>query len=251
MRVKVCETRSCTVGRRSGESGQQSAGRALWLNAIFVIPWGLLVFSLGTAMWMFYRSHPGQFELGAKTDAVVPLFVAYQLPAGITGLVIAAVFAATMSTVDSGIHSMSTVLVTDFYKRLKPQSQDATQLLSARVLTVLLGSFATGVALLMAAYEIASLWDLFFKLVGLISSGVAGLFALGIFTRRATGPGALVGAVTSAVVLYFVQNYTELHFFLYAAVGFCTCFVVGLLASCAIPSARPHTDGLTFHSLKQ
>ena len=51
-------------------------------------------------------------------------FIAHQLPVGITGLVIAAVFAATMSTVDSGIHNMSTAIVTDFYGRLKPQRTD-------------------------------------------------------------------------------------------------------------------------------
>ena len=160
---------------------EKQAARAMWGNTIFVVPWGLLVFVLGTALYTFYRSHPELMEIGSKTDAIVPLFMAHQMPPGITGLVIAAVFAATMSTVDSGIHSMSTALVSDFYERWKPNSADQHRLVLARVLTVLLGAFATGAALIMATYNIQSLWDLFLKLIGLLGSGLAGLFVLGIF----------------------------------------------------------------------
>ena len=58
----------------------------------------------------------------------------------------------------------------------------------------------------MATYEIQSLWDLFMRMLGLLSSGMAGLFAVGMFTRRANGRGALVGAVISAAVIYWVQT---------------------------------------------
>ena len=228
---------------------EKQAARAMWVNAIFVVPWGLLVFVLGTALYTFYRSHPELVEIGSKTDAIVPLFMAYQLPSGITGLVIAALFAATMSTVDSGIHSMSTALVTDFYGRWKPSSKDPHRLILARVLTVLLGVFATGAALMMAAYNIQSLWDLFLKIIGLLGSGLAGLFVLGIFTRRANASGALVGVAVSTTLLFYVQNNTTLHFFLYSGVGFTTCFVVGYLASLLSPVSGKDLTGLTIYTL--
>ena len=247
--VSTYSSDQVVVQRYLATRDETQAARAIWLNALFTVPWALLVFALGTALYTFYRSHPELLEIGSKTDAIVPLFVAHQLPAGITGLVIAAVFAATMSTVDSGIHSMSTTIVTDFYRRTRPQSTDKYRLLLARVLTVLLGAFATGAALLMATYDITSLWDLFFKLVGLVSSGLGGLFALGVFTRRTNGPGALVGVAVSATLLYFVQNYTHLHFFLYPVVGFVVCFVVGYLASLVIPAARKELTGLTIYTL--
>ena len=85
-----------------------------------------------------------------------------------------------------------------------------------------------------------SLWDAYNSLVGLAGSGLAGLFALGIFSKRAHGTGALIGALTSAVVLYFVQQ-TNLHFFLYAAVGIVTCFSVGWIASLLLPGT-PHPE---------
>ena len=238
------------VQRYLSTRNQSAAAQAMWLNAVFVIPWGLLVFTLGTALYTFYRSHPELMEIGVKTDSVVPLFMAYQLPPGLAGLVIAAIFAATMSTVDSGIHSMSTAIVNDFHGRLRPAASDKKRLLLARVLTVILGAFATAAAMLIATYDIRSLWDLFFQLVGLVGSGLAGLFFLGIFTRRASGPGALVGVGVSASVLYFVQNYTSLHLLLYSFVGVMTCVGTGYAASRLLFPLPPQKDlsGLTVHT---
>jgi len=75
-------------------------------------------------------------------------------------------------------------------------------------------------------------------------------FALGIFTCRAHTAGTIVGIVTSAAILFLVQNYTRVHFFLYAAVGIITCFVVGYLTSLVIPARRRHDlEGLTIYTL--
>lgn len=100
----------------------------------------------------------------------------------------------------------------------------------------------------MATYPIQSQWDLFLQILGLLGGGLAGVFALGIFTRRAHGKGALVGVIASAIVLLLVQRYTRVHFFLYAAVGVLTCLVVGYLASALIPSARQSLEGLTIYT---
>ena len=85
------------------------------------------------------------------------------------------------------MNSVATAIVTDFYRRIRPNSADQTRLRLARVLTIILGATATAVGLLMATYEIKSLWDLFTKVLGLFGGSLAGLFALGIFTHRAHG----------------------------------------------------------------
>jgi ammonia channel protein AmtB len=118
----------------------------------------------------------------------------------------------------------------------------------ARRLTLMLGVVGTLAALLMATFEIKSLWDLFLQVLGLFGGGLAGSFALGIFTRRAHGRGALVGVIASAILLLLVQRYTRVHFFLYAAVGVLTCLVTGYLASLLIPSARRSLAGLTIYT---
>ena len=126
---------------------------------------------------------------------------------------------------------------------------DHTCLNVARWLTVFLGAFGTVTALMMATWEIKSLWDLFTKVLGLFGGSLSGLFALGIFTRRANGTGVLIGAVVSATVLYTVQQHTQVHFFFYAMVGVVTCFVVGYAASIVIPAEPKLLEGLTIHTI--
>ncbi len=224
---------------------EKQAAKAIWANAALIIPESILWFGLGTALYVFYKSQPALVSPAVPTDTIFPFFIAQQLPAGVTGLVIAALFAAAMSTVDSSLNSVATVVVTDFYRRFKRNVSDHACLTLARRLTAALGLLATVSAILMATYQIESLWDLFQKLIGLLGGSMAGLFLLGIFTRRANAPGALIGAVVGTVVLYLVQSYTQVHFFLYAAVGIVTCSIVGYLASLAFPPDQRSLEGLT------
>ncbi len=206
------------------------------------IPWALIAFSFGTALYVYYKLHPERLSPAVDMDGLVPLFVAQQLPAGISGLIIAAIFAAAMSSMDSSMHSTATVLVTDFYGRLHRRSSDRARLILARALTVALGAFGTLTALALARAGVHSLWDLFQGIIGLFVGGLAGLFMLGLFTRRANGAGALVGAVASAGLLYLARPH--IHFFLYPVAGVAGCVLVGYAASLVLPG-RPKTAGLT------
>jgi SSS family transporter len=224
---------------------QKQAANAIWTNAVLTIPAAFTFFFLGTALYAFYKTQPGHLNPTLDTDAVLPWFIVHELPAGVAGVVLAAVFAAAMSSLDSSMNSMATVLVTDFYHRFRPNSADRTRLLLARIITVALGLFGTAGALLMATYPIKSLWDLFLALLGLLGGGLAGVFALGIFTRRANSAGAIVGVVSSTIILYYVQRHTDVHFFLYGGIGILTCVTLGYLASLLFPSPNPCPDNLT------
>ena len=228
---------------------EKAAAKGIWLNGILSII-SLLFFVLGTALFVFYKTKPQLLDpLMAQNDDIFPWFIVQQLPAGLSGLVIAGVFAAAMSSLDSSMNSMATVITTDFYQRFKTSVTDEHCLKLARWLTLVLGVIGTAIALVMATYEIKSLWDYFMVVLGLLGSGLAGLFILGIFTRRANGPGALIGAITSAVVLYFAQK-TNVHFFVYGAIGVGVCFTVGYIVSLIIPTGTKNQDGLTFYTIK-
>jgi len=229
-------------------STRSRAAKSIWTNAVLTIPASLIFFGMGTALFVFYKANPQHLEPSLKTDAIFPFFIVQQLPAGISGLLIAGIFAAAMSSLDSSMNSVATAIVTDFYRRFKPDSSDAARLKLARRLTVLLGAIATVAGLLMAAYDIQSLWDFFLKILGLFGGSLAGLFALGIFTRRANGPGALIGALASAVVLFLVVRFTQIHLLLYGAIGIITCVLIGYLASILIPETPKNTKGLTIHN---
>jgi Na+/proline symporter len=150
-----------------------------------------------------------------------------------------------MSSLDSSINSMATVVVTDFYRRLRP-GREQGDLRRARWLTVVFGALGTGSALLLATFDVASLLDAFREVLGLFGGSLAGLFALGILTRRPGGSAALTGACASALIVGLVKLLTDLHFFLYAGIGLLSCVAIGYGASFLFaPSARP-LEGLTW-----
>ena len=229
---------------------EKATARALYLNAALAVPLALIFYALGTALYGFYKTRPELLSPALSTDQTLPLFIAQQLPPGVMGLVIAALFAASMSTVDSSLNSISAAITTDFFRRFRPSALDRSCLNLARGLTILFGITATGAALWMAASQakIMSLWDVYIKILGLLMGSLAGLFALGIFTRRANAAGALVGAAAGAGILFCVQQYTKTHGILYAAVGIFACFSVGYLASLVIPAGEKNLDGITIYT---
>lgn len=240
------------VQRYLTTSDEKKAAKAIWMNAFVSVPASLLFFGVGSALFVFYKSKPDLLVPTLSTDSIYPLFIVKQLPVGIAGLVIAGLFAAAQSTLSSSLNSLSTVIVEDFYKRFKKNTNDHACLKLARFMTLVMGVFGISSALLLATIDVQSLWDVFLKLLGLFGGGLAGLFFLGIFTTRANGQGALVGAIASAIILFAVQKFTDVHFFLYGGIGIVSCVVIGYLASFAFaPKTEVVLDKLTIHSLKE
>ena len=237
------------VQRYLSTTSERAAGRALWTNALGGIPASVLFFGLGTALYVFYKSHPAALDPGVQTKAIFPLFIVQQLPPGVCGLVIAGLFAAAMSSIDSSMNSIASVVVNDYYKRFTPGAPDRRCLALARWITVALGLLATGTASVTVRLNVASMWDAYLEIFGLFGGSLAALFAMGIFTRRIHATGALIGAAASVVVLYFVKTHTKIHFLLYAAVALVTCFAVGYLASLIIPVRRKNLGGLVVYRM--
>ncbi len=237
------------VQRYLATRDERAAKRAAWTSALMGIPAAFLFFFLGTALFVFYKAHPEKLVPNIKAIATLPFFIMQQMPPGVSGLVIAGIFAAAMSSVDSGMNSVAAAFITDFYRRFRPGAGELHYLRIARIVTVAAGTIATIVAIVVARLEIQSLLDLFFEIMGLFGGSLAGLFILGIFTRKTNGRGALVGAGISAAVLYFVKAGTQVHFFLYAGIGLALCVAVGYLTSVVFPSGRKDLAGLTIYSM--
>lgn len=219
------------VQRYLATATEKQAARAVWVNALLSIPATLIFFMVGTALFVFFKARPESLDPTLPNDAIFPLFIATEMPAGVAGLVIAAIFAAAMSSVDSSLNSIATVLVNDFYKRFRRGYSDAAGLRLARVLTCVFGALATGAAVLMAGRDVQSVFDQYLRILGLTGGGLAGVLALGMFTKRATSTGALLGAAISAATVYLVSTRTAVHPFAYGMIGFLTAFIVGLAGS--------------------
>jgi len=238
-------TDQAVVQRYLTTKDEQQAARSVWANAVLSVPASLLFFGIGTALYVFYKRSPGLLDPALDNNAVFAAFIARELPAGVSGLVIAGVFAAAMSTLDSSMNSIATALVTDFYRRFRPGAADGFCLGLARWLTGFLGALGTCAALLLASMNIRHLWFFFTGMLGLLGGALAGVFALGIFTRRANGPGAIAGAVAGIAASALACYATRIHFYLYGAIGVAVSFAVGYAASLAFPRAARPLDGLT------
>jgi SSS family solute:Na+ symporter len=103
--------------------------------------------------------------------------------------------------------------------------------------------------MLFASADIKSLWDQFMTILGLLGGSMCGLFCLGIFTTRAHATGAMVGAILGAAVLYAVQQLTDAHLLLYAAVGVSASFGTGYVASLLLPAGPRSIAGLTVYTI--
>jgi Na+/proline symporter len=166
--------------------------------------------------------------------------------------VIAGLFAATMSTVDSGMHSIATSLVNDVHGKLRPNADDMQRLRMARILTVAAGLFGTLSAVLISKMDAGSLWRLILLLVGLFGSSLCGVFLLGVFTQRASTGGVTVGVVASILSLIMLRTLAiPVHGFLTAAVGVLSCVVVGYVASLVMPRQGRSLKNLTLATLER
>ena len=214
------------------------------LAAGIAIPLNLLFFGLGTLLFLCYRAHPDWLHVATRNDAIFPYFVVQNMPIGVTGVIIAALFAASMSSLDSSINSSAMVLIHDFYRRFRPNTTEDDTYRLAHRLSVILGVLGTAAALLIASLERKSAWDLFIELSNLSAGSMLGIYTLGYFTKRANDTGAWVGWVAGNAVLFCVWRHTELNPWLYGPVGIAACFVVGYVTSLILKGAG-QTRGLT------
>ncbi len=156
--------------------------------------------------------------------------------------------AAAMSTLDSSMHSISTAITTDFYQRFRPEVSDHRRLNAARWLVVIVGALATLVGVMLVGLDIKLLFFFFQRVLGFVSSGLVGVFILGVFTRRARPSGVLAGVAACFVVLTYAVWFTPLHFYLYAVIGISTAVVVGYAGSVLWPGQGKNLAGLTLHT---
>ena len=225
---------------------EKEAAKAIWTNSALSVPLSVLFFGVGTALFVYFQQQPSNLEPISKIDQIFPHFILHQMPAGLAGLVIAGVFAAAMSSLDSSMHSIATAFTTDFLSK----NRDSESLLKlAKRITVVLGVLGTVSAIYIASQDSKNLWDTLMGYVGLILGTLGGLFTLAIFTNRTASVHAWTGVIVAAAVLYYVKFHTDAHPLIIGAVGTVTCFLSGWIASLIIPAQTKNLDGLTWTKL--
>ena len=232
------------VQRYHAARDEKAAARSVWTGALLYVPVAALFFLIGSLLFSFYHASPELLEpLVAQypddhADKVLPHFIATQLPPGAAGLLIAAIFAAAMSSIDTSLNSAATVTLKDFVQRhLNRGKTEADALRILRNATLMWGVLGTGVALAMIGQK--SLLDAWWKLSGIFAGGMLGLFLLGLISRRANNAGALAGAIVGVLVICWM-TFPELlpealrspfHAHMITVIGTLTIFGVGVACS--------------------
>lgn len=199
------------VQRYRAARSLDGAKKSVWLGALLYVPVSAIFLFIGTGLFAFYSVEPSRLplELASQGDRVFPHFMITELPSGVTGLVVAALLAAAMSTISTSLNSSASVLLSDVVMRLfNPQMTDAGKVFFLRVATVILGIVGTGIALLMISIKTAL--DMWWNLAGIFSGGMLGLFLLGVVSRRASSTGAAAGTAVGIIVIawsVFSKNY--------------------------------------------
>lgn len=218
---------------------EKAAGRSILMNGLMCVFISIVFYVIGTGLYTFFQTHPAELDITMeKGDAIFPYFMMSQMPAGIAGLLIAAIFAATMSTISSNINSVATAFSVDFYKRFRPSVSDGQMLRVARYTCVVSGMIGVVIALMMASWNILSLLDYFNTILGLLTGGLGGLFLMGIFIKRIPGRAALIGFVCGTLFVFWLQFYTDANLFLFGAASMLVSVTVAWLLSWVIRPAK-------------
>lgn len=237
------------------------ARRSIWIGALTYIPVSALFLFIGSGLFAYYGAQPELLPPSLTgtgiNDRVFPYFIVSELPVGVTGLMIAALAAAGMSSIDTSINSSATVLMTDVYRRLiRPDAGEQQKMRFLRSATIVLGICGTLVALAMVSSK--QVLDDWWRYAGIFSGGMLGLFLLGILSRRAASAQAVVGMVAGLLVILwatFGRNLeaplaNSLHAFMTTVLGTLTIFVIGVLLSRHRSHREKSDPPLTVHDLK-
>ncbi|MBQ7179675.1 MAG: sodium/solute symporter [Bacteroidaceae bacterium] len=232
-------------------SDERSAARGILTNGLMSVVVTIAFFTIGTGLYTFFKTHPAELDITmARGDAIFPFFMMSQLPAGLAGLLIAAVFAATMSTIASNINSISTAFTVDLWSRRSASaaSRKEGEVRVARIAGICAGLVGMAIAWLMATIDIQSLLDYFNTILGLLSGAIGGLFMMGIFFPRIGSRAAMMGFLCGTATVLYMNFFTQANFLLFGFVAILVSVVVGLLLSLFFPQREEQT-GLTWKSL--
>ncbi len=278
------------IQRYHTAKGAGEAARSVWMCAALYLPISAVFFFIGSCLWVYYQHEDNAamlddvrrqkaaellaaeadvlpddvgyeaalaekaeaLESGDVGDKVFPHFIANnnRLPPGAAGLLIAALFAAAMSSIDTSLNSSATILLADVYRRyVRPGAGERESMRVLYAATLAVGAAGTGVAVAMIGQK--SVLEAWWKLSGIFAGGMLGLFLLGLASRRARNSAAIVAVVVGVLVigwmsLSLLDGWPEnlqplrspLHEFMIPVVGTLTILLVGLVVSRAFGTSE-------------
>ena len=200
-------------------------------NGFLSIGTTTVIYLIGTALFVFYHQNP-QLLQTAHQDQIFASFIVYQLPIGVSGILIAAIYAASQSTLSTGLNSVATSWVLDIQDSFNRQISEEKQTRIAKLVSLSVGIIAIIVSMILANGEIKSAYEWFNSFMGLVLGVLAGIFVLGVITKKATSMGAYAGFFTSAIIVISLKyNHPEVTSWSYAIISIGVSCIIGYIIS--------------------
>ncbi len=248
------------VQRYAAARSTREARKATALYSAIALPMWALFFFVGTSLFAYYSVFPEPHVAELEADQVLPYFILKELPAGVAGIVISAVLAAAMSSLDSGINAISTVSVIDLMKPFLAQGKDDKYYLkAARLIAMAVTILVIIGAIFFSRIEKESMNDLSLIVTSIFGGCLMGLFMLGFFTRRVNGTSATIAMVAAILfniylglgLLGWLPKDVQLgiHSYWVGATVNAFFIVMALLASFFVPKKDKDLTGLTIYTM--
>ena len=227
----------------------KKASAALLTSGAVVLGQFIGFLFIGVLLFAFYHpfTDPGYATATSTAfpfaggDRVFPDFITRHLPPGLSGLVVAAIFAAAMS---SSLNAIAATAMNDLYKPLRAGRSDKHYLKVSHLLTLLWGVVQIGVALVLRNKNRSAL-DLALSIASLINGPILGVFLVGVFLRRVSQTPALIGMLASGAVMLYIYFATRIAWTWYVFIGSVITLIVAWLASLAFaPAPESRQDEL-------
>jgi len=232
------------VQRYMTTSSLKKAKSSALFGALLYLPVSLIFFYIGTALFSYYTAQPNllpaELKAAGAGDKVFPHFIVNGLPVGITGLLIAAIFAAGMSTVSTSVNSTATIILSDYYRRYFKNATEKSSMKVLYISSVIFG--ALGIIIALSLVGVESVLDAWWSLASIFSGGMLGLFLLAFLSKSVRNIDAAVGVIIGALViiwmslspLYFTEGNlpafkSPFHSNLTIVIGTLVIFLVGFI----------------------
>lgn len=192
------------VQRYMTTKSTKEAVKSTMFGSLLYVPVSLVFVFIGTALFSYYQAQPGLLPAGTPADEVFPHFIVHGLPTGITGLVIAAIFSAGMSTVATSINSSATIVLSDFVQHFRKNKEngDKKDMKTLYLTSLVVGIVGIIIGILMM--QVDGVLDAWWTLASIFSGGVLGLFLLTLISRKPNRAASIIAAVAGMLVVIWI-----------------------------------------------
>lgn len=243
------------VQRFTTTTDTKKLNKMMITNGVLSIFIATAFYFIGTGLYVYYKvQNPNDPGALIPQDQIYAYFIAYRLPVGLTGVLLAAIYAASQSTLSTGLNSVATSWTLDIQDVLSQHMDDQKKTAIARYISLGVGIFSIIISIIMAHSNIQSAYEFFNSFMGLILGVLAGVFILGIFTQRGNKYGAYAGLAVSALVMIYVKyglDSDKVSIWSYSLISIIVSVVVGYIVSLLIPVKEIRTHHTTFLDVKE